>query len=45
MMVAAMAMNAEKLVSVLQQRVAIPLYFLSFPKKFSIRWGSVAQIG
>ena len=37
MTVAAMAMNAEKLVSVLQQRIAIPLNSLSFPKKFSIR--------
>ena len=35
--VAARAMNALKLASVLQQRIAIPLYSLSFPKKFSIR--------
>lgn len=38
MTVAAMAMNAVKLVSVFQQRMAIPLYSLSFPKKFSIIW-------
>ncbi len=38
MMVAAMAMKAAKLVSVLQQRVVIPLYSLIFPKRFSIRW-------
>lgn len=37
MTVAAMAMKAEKLLSVLQQRVAMPLYSLSFPNKFSIR--------
>jgi hypothetical protein len=37
MTVAAIAMNPLKLVSVLQQRVALPLYSLSFPKKFSIR--------
>jgi hypothetical protein len=30
-------MNALKLSSVLQKRMAIPLYSLSFPKKFSIR--------
>jgi hypothetical protein len=35
--VATMAMNALQLVSVLQQRMAIPLYSLSFPKKFPIR--------
>ena len=34
MTVVAIAMNALKLVSVLQQRVAIPMYSLSFPKKF-----------
>jgi len=38
MAVAAMAMNAAKLVSVLQRLFAIQLYFLSFPKQFSIRW-------
>jgi hypothetical protein len=37
MTVATMAMNALQLVSVLQQRMAIPLYSLSFPKKFPIR--------
>ena len=37
MIVAAIAMKAEKLLSVLQHRVAIPLYSFSFPKKFSIR--------
>jgi hypothetical protein len=37
MSVAAMTINALKLVLVLQQRVSIPLYSLSFPKKFSIR--------
>ena len=37
MMVAAMATKAEKLLSVLQHRMAIPLYSFSFPKKFSIR--------
>ena len=37
MIVAAMAMKAPKLSSVLQHRVAIPLNSLSFPKKFSIR--------
>ena len=37
MTVAAIAMKAEKLLSVLQHRVAIPLYSFSFPKKFSIR--------
>lgn len=37
MMVAAMEMKAPKLSSVLQHRVAMPLYSLSFPKKFSIR--------
>ena len=36
-MVAARAMKAEKLLSVLQHLVAIPLNSLSFPKKFSIR--------
>ena len=35
--VAASEMKALKLSSVLQQRMAIPLYSLSFPKKFSIR--------
>jgi len=35
MTVAAMAL---KLVSVLQQRVAVPLYSFSFPKKFPVRW-------
>ena len=35
--VAAREMNALKLASVLQQRIAIPLYCLSFPKEFSIR--------
>jgi hypothetical protein len=35
--VAAIEMNALKLASVLQQRIAIPLYSLSFPKKFSIK--------
>jgi len=38
MTVDARAMKALKLVSVLQHRVAIPLYSFSFPKKFSIRW-------
>ena len=37
MTVAASEMNALKLSSVLQQRMAMPLYSLSFPKKFSIR--------
>ena len=37
MTVDARAMKALKLVSVLQHRVAMPLYSLSFPKKFSIR--------
>ena len=37
MTVAAMAMNALKLVSVLQHRVAAPLYSFSFPKKFPVR--------
>ncbi len=37
MTVAAMAMKAKKLLSVLQDRVAIPRNSLSFPKKFSIR--------
>ena len=37
MTVDARAMKALKLVSVLQHLVAIPLYSLSFPKKFSIR--------
>ena len=35
--VAAREMNALKLSSVLQQRMAMPLYSFSFPKKFSIR--------
>ena len=35
-MVATMARNAAKLVSVLQQRVAMPVYPLNFPQKFSI---------
>jgi len=38
MTVAAIAMDALQLVSVLQQRMAIPLCSLSFAKKFSIRW-------
>lgn len=33
-----MAMNALKLASVLQRRVAMTLYSLGFPKTFSIRW-------
>ena len=37
MPVGASAMKSLKLVPVLQQRVAVPLYSLSFPKKFSIR--------
>jgi len=37
MTVDAREINALKLVSVLQHLVAIPLYSLSFPKKFSIR--------
>lgn len=37
MTVATIAMNAEKLLSVLQHLVAIPLYSFNFPKKFSIR--------
>jgi hypothetical protein len=35
--VAATDMNELKLASVLQQRIAIPLYSLSFRKKFSIK--------
>lgn len=38
MTVAARAMKALKLSSVLQQRMAMPLYSLSLPKRFSIRW-------
>jgi len=38
MTVDASAMKAMKLVSALQHRVAVPLYSLSFPKKFSIGW-------
>jgi len=37
MRVAASAMNAVKLWSVLQERIAIPLFSFSFPKKFSMR--------
>ena len=37
MMVAAKEMKALKLSSVLQQRMAIPLYSLSLQKKFSMR--------
>ena len=37
-MVAAIEMKAEKLVSVLQKRVAMPLLSFRLPKKFSIRW-------
>ena len=37
MTVDAREINALKLVSVLQHLVAIPLYSLSFPKKFSIK--------
>jgi len=37
MTVDAREINALKLVSVMQHLVAIPLYSLSFPKKFSIK--------